>query len=134
VTTEGHARRRKSSGARRAAKPPKRRHAHQESLTNPHGPEGTQFGPGRRGGDRMAPLPPPVSSAESATIEEPGLRILGEIIASLERTRDAHKSDLDGQIARLKQIHEFAVKASENKAPNVPRQRAPHSVGGFLVV
>ena len=109
-----------------------RGYAHQKQTSNPHGPEGTRLGP-RRGGDGGKPPVPPAMSAESAALESVGLTILAEIITSLERTRDAHKGDMDGAIARLRQVQEFAVKASE-KAPNAPRQRAPHTVGGFLIV
>jgi uncharacterized coiled-coil protein SlyX len=69
--------------------------------------------------------PPPTA------LQEPGLRILGEIIASLEQSRDGHRSDLDLAIQRLKTVQRFAEKASETIAP---KQRAPHTIGGFLVV
>lgn len=93
--------------------------------------------PGGPGTATASPSASPVTKPEQkvepppTALQEPGLRILGEIIASLEQSRDGHRNDLDLAIQRLKTVQHFAEKASETIAP---KQRAPHTVGGFLVV
>jgi hypothetical protein len=69
-----------------------------------------------------------------AGLEGTGLRILGEIIASLEQCRDSHKTELDLAIQRLRTTRHFAEKAIENSQVPAPKVRAPHVVGGYLVV
>jgi len=90
-------------------------------------------------GDRLHPTELSRSSSKpevkvelpAAAPQDSALKILAGIVADLEKARDVHKSDLDGLIARLDQIHKLAVKATESTAP---KQRAPHTVGGYLVV
>lgn len=103
----------------------RRVHVHMRRRRSPLG------GPGTATASCSSTKPEQKVEPPAAALQDSALKILGEIIASLERARDVHKSDLDGHIARLEQIHEFAVKASET---NAPKQRAPHTIGGFLVV
>jgi len=66
---------------------------------------------------------------------DPGLKTLGEIIASLERARDVHASDLNTQLERLKQLSDFARKAAEiTNQKTALKQKGPLTVGGFLVI
>jgi hypothetical protein len=77
---------------------------------------------------------PPISSEKPPDLQESALRILAEIVAGLERARDSHKSDLDGQIARLRQLLEVAVKAAEiTSQSTVPKSKGPRTFGGFML-
>lgn len=69
-----------------------------------------------------------------AAVQDAILKVLGRVVSDLEKMRDSHKTELDVLILQLDQVVKLGVKAAESSQTIAPKQRGPHTVGGFLVV
>lgn len=75
---------------------------------------------------------PPVGSvlpSQTIVSTEHALRALSDIIANMRSANN----EFNGEIFRLEQIRDLAVKAIETR-PVAPKGRGPQSLGGFLVI